>query len=201
MSYGLVRQVGPWPLTASDLRKVIAPPNADPVDFQTIRPNVVRDGYEFNPRSVIADRTVVMPMEIDPRISLPGRRISINRALGSKREPLEGQGALTALSGSSGLSLKVDPETGRIVDEQFLQEKARNQQTAKEQYDKKVKEMIDEYNKPMAKRKLTPDEMGGTILQGVGNVLPYMIPFIGPYAGMAANAAYNYVSPYIFGNQ
>jgi hypothetical protein len=200
MSYGLVRQVGPWPLTASDLRKVMAPPDPDPIDFQSIRPNVVRDGYEFSQRSAIADRTVMMPMEIDPRISLPGRRVSMNRALGSKRQPLEGQGALKALSGSSGLALKVDPETGRIVDDQFLQEKSRNEKAVKEAYDKKVKEMIDEYNKPGEKRKLTGAEMGGQVLQGVGDVLPYMIPFVGPFAGMAANAAYNYAAPYIFGN-
>jgi hypothetical protein len=200
MSYGLVRQVGPWPLTAADLRKVMAPPDPDPIDFQSIRPNVVRDGYEFSQRSAIADRTVMMPMEIDPRISLPGRRVSMNRALGSKRQPLEGQGALKALSGSSGLALKVDPETGRIVDDQFLQEKSRNEKAVKEAYDKKVKEMIDEYNKPGEKRKLTGAEMGGQVLQGVGDVLPYMIPFVGPFAGMAANAAYNYAAPYIFGN-
>lgn len=201
MSYGLVRQVGPWPLTASDMRKVMAPPPSDPTDFQVMHPNVVRDGYEFQPRSVIADRTVMLPMEIDPRISLPGRRVSINRALGNKRQPLEGQGAVKALSGSSGLSLKVDPETGRVVDDQFLQQKAKNQKDVKDQYDKKVKEMIDEYNKPVAKRKLTGAEMGGQVLQGVGDVLPYMIPFVGPFAGMAANAAYNYAAPYIFGNQ
>lgn len=200
MSYGLVRQVGPWPLTASDLRKVMAPPNPDPVDYQVMNPYTVRDGYEFGPRSVVADRTVMLPMEIDPRISLPGRRVSINRALGSKRQPLEGQGALKALSGSSGLSLKIDPETGRVVDDQFLQQKAANEKNVKEAHAKKVKEMVDEYNKPMAKRKLTGAEMGGQVLQGIGDVLPYMIPFIGPYAGMAASAAYNAAAPYIFGN-
>lgn len=201
MSYGLVRQVGPWPLTASDMQKVMAPPPMDRSDFQVMHPNVVRDGYEFGQRSVIADRTVMLPMEVDPRTTLPGRRISINRALGNKRQPLEGQGAVKALSGSSGLSLKVDPETGRVVDDQFLQQKAKNQKDVKEQYDKKVKEMIDEYNKPMAKRKLTGAEMGGQVLQGVGDVLPYMIPFLGSYAGMAANAAYNYAAPYIYGNK
>jgi hypothetical protein len=201
MSYGLVRQVGPWPMTASDMRKVMAPPNTDPVDYQVMNPYTVRDGYEFGPRSVIADRSVMLPMEIDPRISLPGRRVSINRALGNKRQPLEGQGAVKALSGASGLSMKLDPETGRVVDDQFLQQKAKNQKDVQEQYDKKVKDMIDEYNKPVAKRKLTGAEMGGQVLQGVGDVLPYMIPFLGPYAGMAANAAYNYAAPYIYGNQ
>lgn len=197
MSYGLVRQVGPWPLTVSDFKKVAAPPARDPQDYETIRPYVVRDGYEFSPRSTIADRTVMLPMEIDPRISLPGRRVSLNYALGAKRQPLEGQGAIKALSGPSGLSLKIDPETGRVVDDQFLQQKEKNQQDAQAEYNAKLKAMIDEYNKPMDKRRLTGQEMGGAVLNNVANVLPFMIPYLGRMGGAAASAAYAAAAPYL----
>lgn len=201
MSYGLVRQVGPWPLTASDLQKVMAPPETDPSNYQTMHPATIRDGVSaVLPMSPYVDRTVILPMEIDPRISLPGRRISINRALGAKRQPLEGQGALQALSGSAGLNLKLDPETGRVVDDQFIQQKNANQKRVQDEYNQKLKAMMDEYNKPMEKRNLTGQEMLGELVQGVGNTLPYVLPFMGPLAGMGTMAAYNAVAPYLYGN-
>lgn len=209
MSYGLVRQVGPWPLTTSDLAKVAAPAERDPSDVEDIRPYVVTDGNAFMPRSVVADRTVMLPSDVDPRIALPGRRISINWALGAKRQPLEGQGALKALSGAAGLNLKLDTETGRVIDSQFMDQRAANQKLVQNQnaatikkYNEDVKKMIEEYNAtPAEKRNMTPGEMTSSFLQGVAGVVPYMIPFLGQGAGLAASAAYSAAAPYLYGDQ
>lgn len=174
MSYGLVRQVGPWPLTESDLRKVLQEPNDDPTDYQDIRPYMVRDGAtQPLSKSVLAQPTVLLPPAEDPRVYIPGRRISINRALGAKREPLEGQGALTALSGGGSLKLKLDPYTGQIVSDQpsLLEKEAPEAQ-------KEVPIKPSTPAAPLPKRKMTPDEMGAAMINGLADVIPYMIPFI-----------------------
>lgn len=197
MSYGLVRQVGPWPLTASDLQKVMAPPAPDPQDYQQIRPFVVRDGDEFQPRSVVSDRSVMLPLEMDPRIALPGRRISINRALGAKRQPLEGQGALKALSGEAGLNLKVDVETGRVIDDQFMDQRAKNQAAAAaanqkmiQEYNAEIKKKIEEWNAtPAEKRNMTPEEMLKEVAKfGIGTA-QYVLPFAGPMGYIGGSIA------------
>lgn len=206
MSYGLVRQVGPWPLTQSDLQKVMVAPSPDPSDYQQIRPFVVRDGDSFLPRSLVADRTVMLPMEIDPRISLPGRRISINRALGARRQPLEGQGAQTALSGGAGLNLKVDVETGRVIDDQFMDQRAKNQADAAEknkatiaEYNAELKKKIEEWNAtPAEKRDMTPGEFAKEIGKFGLGAAQYVLPFLGPAGYIGGQVATELISPYLY---
>lgn len=171
MSYGLVRQIGPWPMTAHDIKKVILPPDMDPSDYQTIRPGKVRAGNtQPIARSVIAERTVLLPPNDDPRVNIPGRRISINRALGSKREPLEGKGILTALSGGGALQMKLDPVTGAVVtDKPSLLQQSEEPQVVK-------KDPLAPQG-PLPKRKMTPEEMGAGIINFVADVLPYAVMF------------------------
>lgn len=174
MSYGLVRQVGPWPLTRSDLQKVLQPPNDDPTDYQDIRPYVVRDGAtQPVSKSVLAQPTVLLPPADDPRTYIPGRRISINRALGSKREPMEGQGMLTALSGGGSLQLKLDPFTGEVITDQPSLLTKQPEETQKE-----TPMQPSMPSAPLPKRKMTPDEMGASMINAAVDVIPFMIPFI-----------------------
>lgn len=176
MSYGLVRQVGPWPLTASDIQKVLHPQSVDPSDYQSIRPYVVHDGAtQPIVKSVIAQRTVLLPPADDPRVSVPGRKIGIDRALGAKREPMESKGILTALSGGGALQLKIDPQTGEVISDQpsLLTKPANDMPSETPAQPAPMKQQG-----PLPPRKMTPDEMGAWAINGIADALPYVIPFL-----------------------
>lgn len=172
MSYGLVRQIGPWKMTGHDVKKILLPPDLDPSDYQTIRPGNVRAGNtQPIARSTIAERSIYLPPADDPRVSIPGRRISINRALGSKREPLEGKGVLTALSGGGALQMKLDPVTGDVITDQpsLLQPPVEK---------RVVKPDPLAPQGPLPKRKQTPEEQGADIINFIADVIPYAALFI-----------------------
>lgn len=159
MSYGLVRQIGPWEMTANDWRKVSAPVDIDPSDYQQIRPGSVE---AINPFLVgispILDRKVTLPPADDPRVTAPGRRLTINRVLGAKRMPLEGQGAIRALFNQ----LIQQPN-------EPLQTTGAAASTTQETSSGK-------------KRKLSPEEMGAEVLNFGANYLPYVLnPGLLPY--------------------
>jgi hypothetical protein len=172
MSYGLVRQVGPWPLTPSDLKKVLAPAPTDPTDYQVIRPGIVRAGNtQPLAKSAMAMPTVMLPPADDPRVQAVGRRLGINRVLGGKREPLEGQGMLSALTGGGSLQLKLDPVTGEVIsDKPSLLTKTSDEM--------KKEPLVKTPQAPLPKRKMTPEEMGASVINGFADVIPYMIPFL-----------------------
>lgn len=148
MSYGLVRQIGPWDMTANDWRKVNAPMDIDPSDYQAIRPGTVSAMNPFLVKpSPLLDRTVVLPPADDPRILTPGRRVTVSRIMGNKRTPLEGQGAGKALTGQ--LTEKVSVPNPMAA-------------AAAATGDGK-------------KEKMTPEEMAAQALNFGAGVLPYVL--------------------------
>lgn len=121
MKYGLVRQLGPWTPTEADIFNFAAPARSDPSDYQILNPDGVPNTTDTHAQSTqlgggkVAIKTPDGGMTIlqrvvdDPRISIPGRRLDINRKAGASRMPIEpgtGYGPLRTVGvGSSALSL------------------------------------------------------------------------------------------------
>lgn len=94
--YGLVRQVGPWDVKESDILNIYRPREYDPSDRQLLKPDAVPNGVEpFQQYSQIGGGVTLTRLGVldramdDPRVQTPGRRLSVNRLLGSKRVPME----------------------------------------------------------------------------------------------------------------
>lgn len=127
---GLVRQIGPWQPTAKDIFSFAAPGPYDPSDQRFLQPDGTPNSTDTRAQWVTDGggktiiktpkyTTVINRIVDDPRLNAPGRRLSNNRILGAKRQPIEPVGDIRALSSSmQEIQPKPAPEQEEKVEEE-----------------------------------------------------------------------------------